>query len=356
MIFAPGFKDVSHQFHTPAIPLFSILWGMLLVILLACSQTLASTRAQAYRTISTISPRPMAMGGAFVAVRDGLAALQWNPAAFTLYQSEVSHRVCVHINPVVPVLLLRKDHRDIADFLAAMGASFRGVTYSHRWGEVGLLLWEEPFYNPAASVNGRFFDPSHLLEHTTHTFGLRVRLARTVSLGSAGTLYKIRDEQGKSTLAGGINYGVLLQPARELQIGLAYFDFPSGLGDLREYMEGLADESVNGGFSLHPDDDTILAMDIRDVSGAEKIGWNRVRFGFERTFWERLALRLGYFQTGQREHEVYSFGIGLFCPGKGRNSKTPPVQQGYLANYALLVEQGHANQQLWHLFSVLFSI
>jgi len=246
---------------------------------------------------------------------------------------------------------LQDSHQDVADYLAALGTAIRGVTFSHRWAELGVLLWEEPLHNPMASANGPFFEAGHILKHYVHTFGLRIWLAPTVSLGSSGNLYRIRNEQGKSALAGGANYGVLLQPARGLEIGLAYFDLPSGLTDLRQNMEGIADESVNGGLSLRPDDKTIVTVDVRDVSGEKTIGWNRVRFGFERTFWKLLALRFGYFQTGDQEHDVYSFGLGLFGHGAAAAG-----QQRYLANYALLVERDAPNRQLWHLLSVLVNI
>jgi len=237
-----------------------------------------------------------------------------------------------------------------------LASTVRAVTFSHRWAEMGLLFWEEPLYNPAAPVSGPFFDAEHILKHHVHTFGLRVRLAPTVSLGSTGNLYRIRDRRGKSVLASGANYGVLLKPTNGLVVGLAYFDFPGALSDLRWETEGLRDESVNGGISLHPDGKTIVAMDMRDAGGEEKIGWNRFRFGFERTFWERLALRFGYFQTGDQEHDVYSFGLGLFGNGwLGRG--TPRYDHSsYLANYSLLVKEGEHEQHLWHLLSVQFCI
>lgn len=332
------------------------LQGLLLLALLTPSAAMPTLRTQAYLTTSTVNPRPMSMGGAFVTVQDDLAALIWNPAAFTLYETEVSHRLCVHVNPVIPVLLLRKDHRHVADFLAALSLAIKGVTFSHRWAEIGLLLWEEPFYNPAASVNGRFFDTEHILKHYSHTLGLRIRLAPTVSLGSTGNVYRIRNEEGKSVLAGGVNYGVLLKPVKGLTVGLAYFDFPSSLKQLRGEMEGIVDGSITAGFSLHPDDRTIVAMDLRDASGLEKLTWNKLHFGFERTFWEHLALRFGYFQAGHQEHDVYSLGIGLVGRNGRERGAARRSHSSYLANYALLVEEGKQNQRLWHMLSVLFCI
>ncbi|MFC1682828.1 hypothetical protein ACFL0G_01290 [Candidatus Zixiibacteriota bacterium] len=56
----------------------------MLLIILALTNTRRSTASspiQFYRTVSTTSPRPMGMGGAFVSVRDDIAALHWNPVA-----------------------------------------------------------------------------------------------------------------------------------------------------------------------------------------------------------------------------------------------------------------------------------
>jgi hypothetical protein len=343
-------SDFGKTFFIKAIQAF---WGALILTLFTISLASGTSRTRAYRTISTVNPRPMAMGGAFISVKDDLAALIWNPAAFTLYETEVTGRFTAHFNPIIPLVLLHKDHRNVGDFLAALGASLKAVTFSHRWAEMGLLLWEEPFYNPAAPINGRFFNADHTLKHTMHTLGLRVRLSPTVSLGTSAHLYRIRNEQGETVLAGAANYGVVLKPARGLWVGLAYFDFPSPLADLRWEMEGLRDESVNGSISFHPDHRTIVVMDLRDASGEERIGWNRIRFGFERTFWERLALRLGYCQAGRQEHNVYSFGLGLTRPGRG----TAPYDHcHYLVNYALLAENGEEEQRLWHLLSIQFCI
>lgn len=331
-------------------------WSILLLVFFASFSTTTALGAHAYRTVSTVSPRPMAMGGAFVSVEDDLAALIWNPAAFILYQKDVSHRLSVHINPVFPAALLHKDHQNVGDFLAALGTALRGITYSHRWAEVGLLLWEEPFYNPAASLGGRFFDADDILNHCIHTLGFRARLAPTVSLGGTGNLYRIRNERGKSVLAGGANYGVLLKPARGLEVGLAYFDFPSSLAQLRWEMEGLRDESVNAGISFHPNGSTIVAMDLRDATGEEKIGWNRFHFGFERIFWECLSLRLGYFQEGPREKDVCSFGLGFF----GGNIRNWGIAHCHfsscLANYTLLVEAGDGDRRFWHLLYLKFCL
>jgi hypothetical protein len=221
---------------------------------------------------------------------------------------------------------------------------------------MGLLLWEEPFYDPAAKNNERFFHADHILEHHTYSLGVRIRLAPTVSLGSTGNMYQIQDETGHSTLAGSANYGVLLKPIEKLEIGLAYFDFPSSVAGLRQEMEGIQDESVNGGVSFFPDERTILAIDMRDASGAEKINWHRFRLGFERTFWKGLALRLGYFQTGRSQREVYSLGLGLNGNSGRRRDVCPSGRGKCRASYALLIEEGQKQERYWHLLSVLFAI
>ncbi len=325
----------------------------LLFVFLTPPLSSATSYSQIYRTISTINSRPMAMGGAFVAAESDIVALIWNPAGFILYDSEVSHRVSAHLNPVMPIALLYENHENTEDFLSALGATIKAVTYSHRWAEMGLLLWEEPFHKPSAPRDGRFFNAHQALENYMHTLGLRIRLAPTVSLGGTGTLYRIVDAHGDAVLAGAANYGVLLKPAKGLVLGLAYFDFPTPLSELRQEMEGLRDESVNGGVLFHADERTTLAIDLRDVSGDERIGWSRFRFGLERTFGHWLAFRLGYFQAGDHENDVYCFGLGLLGRGRGHPRYD---RRRYLANYALLVEEGEERQRLWHLLSLQFCI
>jgi hypothetical protein len=309
-----------------------------------------------YRTINTTSPRPLAMGGACISVRGRLDALSWNPASFILSDNELTHRLRIHINPIITAVLMYDEHRDIGDIIAALGPAIKAVTYSHRWAEMGLLLWEEPLFDPLNSPDGRFFRSDRILEHHWHTLGLRVRLAPTVSLGCSGNLYKIQDPEGHSTLAGGANYGVLLRPVRRLEVGLAYFDFPSGLEDLRFDLEGLRDESVNGSISLHPDGSTIVVLGLRDAAEGDKIGWDRFRFGFERIFQDLLAVRFGYFQSRGGQNDVYSFGLAVRRTERGRTGFSLLGLKDLEADYAILLEEGGIIQNRWHLLSLLFSI
>lgn len=329
------------------------------LIILSILLTAVLSRAESlnhYRTINTTSPRPLAMGGAFISVRGHLGALSWNPAAFILSDKELTHRLRIHINPIISTVLMYDDHRDLGDIIAALGPAIRAITYSHRWAEMGLLLWEEPLSDPLREPSGRFFRSDRILDHHWHTLGLRIRLAPTVSLGCSGTLYKIQDREGHSTLAGGANYGVLLRPVRRMEVGLAYFDFPSGLEDLRFDLEGLQDESVNGSISLHPDACTILALGLRDAAEGDKIGWDKVRFGLERTFRDLVAVRFGYFQSRGGQNDVYSFGLALTHAGRSRTGFSLLGLKDLEAHYALLLEEGQTVQNRWHLLSLLFTI
>jgi len=326
-----------------------------LSVLLTTVSASAASRNH-YRTINTVSPRPLAMGGAFISVRGHLGALSWNPAAFVLSDKELTHRIRIHLNPIITSALLYDEHRDVGDILAALGTAVRAITYSHRWAEIGLLLWEEPLLDPLNAPNGRFFRSDRILEHHWHTLGLRIRLAPTVSLGCSGNLYKIQDRDGHSTLAGGANYGVLLRPVSRMEVGLAYFDFPSGLEDLRLDLEGLRDESINGSVSLHPDASTIVAVDLRDAAEGDKIGWDKFRFGIERTFRDLVALRFGYFQSRQGQNDVYSFGLALQRRDSGNSGLSPLGLKNISASYTLLMEEGTDARMRWHLLSLLLAI
>jgi hypothetical protein len=327
---------------------------VLSVLLTTVSQPAAAQNH--YRTINTVSPRPLAMGGAFISVRGHLSALSWNPAAFILSDKELTHRLRIHINPIISTVLLYDDHRDMGDIIAALGPAVKAITYSHRWAEIGLLLWEEPLFDPLSRPDGRFFQSNRILEHHWHTLGLRIRLAPTVSLGCSGNLYKVQNRDGHSTLAGGVNYGVLLRPFRRIEIGLAYFDFPSGFENLRLDLEGLGDESVNGGVSLHPDTSTIVALGLRDAAEGDKIGWDKFHLGFERVFQGLVAIRFGYFQSQQGQNNVYSFGLAIKRPGREREGLSLLGMKHLEAGYALLVENGPIIRDRWHLLSLLFTI
>jgi len=355
---ASGSRPVLHS-HTAGIfrtPAMRCLLSALIVLSVLTTVSPPGASQNHYRTINTVSPRPLAMGGAFLSVRSRLSALSWNPAAFILSNRELTHRLRIHINPIITTALLYDEHGDVGDIIAALGTAVKAITYSHKWAEIGLLLWEEPLTDPLNLPGGRFYRSDRILEHHWHTLGLRIRLAPTVSLGCSGNLYKIQDRDGHSTLAGGVNYGVLLQPVRRMEVGLAYFDFPSGLENLRLDLEGLYDESVNGSIALHPDASTIVALGLRDAARGDKIGWDKFRFGFERTFRDLVALRFGYFQSRQGQNDVYSFGLALRRRGRGRAGPSFLGLKDLEAGYALLMEEGQDIQGRWHLLSLLFAI
>jgi len=344
----------ADAFPTPTMRYILVALIFLSVLIMtACPYAAPCNR---YRTVNTVSPRPLAMGGAFISVRGRLSALSWNPAAFILSDKELTHRLRIHINPIITTALLYDEHRDMGDILAALGTAVKAITYSHRWAELGLLLWEEPLSDPLTAPNGRLFRSDRILEHHWHTLGLRIRLAPTVSLGCSGNLYKIQDGDGHSTLAGGANYGVLLRPVRRIEVGLAYFDFPAGLEDVRLDLEGLEDESVNGSLSIHPDASTIVALGLRDAAEGDKIGWDKFHFGFERTFQDLLAVRFGYFQSRRGQNDVYSFGLAVRSGRRGGSGRSILGLKDLEANYALLLEEGQIIQERWHLLSLLFTI
>jgi len=329
---------------------------IIIVTFLAASRLFS--QGDEFRSISNVKARPLAMGGAFTAVVDDIAAIAFNPASFGLYSQKKKFRLTFFLNPVTPFFLaskgqeLRTGDGDIVDdALLALGLAIKSVSLSLSSLEFGLLLSEEHIdFN--REFTGKAFSFSGLRQNHTHSLISRLKLAETVSLGvSAGLIYSSKTAyplQRNKDLA--VSYGVLLEPENGLKIGVSYVDMPDSLRFTRAPLERFVDESINAGIS-YSIGGARVAVDVRNLGEETKIAVREFHLGLEQVLFSHFALRTGWFQRRAGEH-VYSFGLGLFDLNSMMGYSRRFKHRNFAFNYAVIVDHEQMLFERWHLFSL----
>jgi len=313
-----------------------------------------------FASLSTTQARPVAMAGAFTAVEDHLAAINFNPAAYSLYKSHKSHRVTFFLNPVSPVIgMLERDAlyagngSKTDDILSTLGLLVKSVSFSFHPLEIGLLLGEESLDRVEAFSDSKAFGVSGYRQNHSHTLVGRLRLAKQVSLGGTVSLLYGSKEAAPHERHGdiGFSYGILLRPEDGLKIGVAFFNLPDSLSQTKLDLERLVDESVNIGVSYQVLDGTLVSMDMRNLGEERGTAVREIHFGLEQVFFSHLAVRTGFFRkSGQN---VLSWGVGLFDGNSLFGFDNKFTQHNFFLNYAFVLEDT-PQKQYEHLLSLYF--
>ncbi len=316
-------------------------------------------------SVSTVSPRPMAMGGAFMAVDDELAAMAWNPAGFVSPRCGSGADFRIHLNllggPAIvreTGLLMGAESEPFASLPAieklsvALGGIAKGATIRAGGVTVGVLLLEE-YLDPDGLIGSRgLADASDLLSAYYTTFAFAFQLAPSVTIGASEIILSGWDGgvPGERKNGTGRVYGALLRPNEKVTVGLTYLDLPGHFDHYRLKIEGLGSRTMNAGLAYRPVEDLLLTFDLRDLSEKHPETSLEPRVGLEWNLWGKGALRAGAFREDGGETNVLSLGLGSIpvdaCPRSGRT----PGGDSFVLNYAVLLKQEGATR---HLLSVL---
>lgn len=270
-----------------------------------------------------VGARPMAMGGAFIAVSDDANATYWNPAGLsqledleitytpTLYnRDEVSYDDFVSF--VSPLKIGRQD-------LGGLGLSFINSGYDFSPLEKTIDRWYwlsygvKTFDNLSLGTNLRlqcYEEKSLGLRDDDSTFAVDLAL-----------LWKLNK----------LSFGILWQDMNEPEVEL--------FGAKAKFMRNL-----RPGIAFRPDEKTTIALDMYDAIGESKgkpgSAAYDLRLGIERWFdlpegtseWlgSNFALRLGGYHIN-RGDRVFTFGFGL--KGSSENNLLKNVQLDYALLY-----------------------
>lgn len=253
------------------------LAAVLTLLVAVASLFLSSGRASA-----CVGARPLAMGGAFIAVADDASAVYWNPAGLAgLGRRELG----------LTVTLNNRDIFNYDEFLAYAGP---GPTPG---SGVGLGIVSEHVGSPGGG--GAYRGSTWLVCSAAYP------VSRELALG-ANLRYETHARRVSSQdLVGGYRWGLdlalLYRPGPELSLGILLQD--SGFSPIRwgDGHEEVVPVNIRPGVAFRPDPATVLAIDLYDLGALVSGGASReggsfaVRAGLERRVTKTLTARLGYY-------------------------------------------------------------
>ncbi len=324
---------------------------------------LAPVEVSAVGSVSTVSPRPLAMGGAFMAVEDEVAAMTWNPAALSPPRCRRGWNLRIHGNILGAPAVVRETglltgvhtepFRDLPGgekVVIAVGSAMKAFTLRRGQLALGVILVEEQL-DPTGLVGAQgLADASYLLESHYSGMTIAFRLAPTVSIGLTQMVFARLNSSGERVYGGGRVYGALLRPNELVTVGFAYFDFSRGFQNYRREVEGLGPRTMNAGVTFRPIPPLLLTFDLRDMAEKHSDTSLEPRAGLELNLWGRGAFRAGLYREDGGESTVLSVGAGAIpmvgCFHRGEAYRS----DGFVLNYAVLVSQ---NSKPRHLISAL---
>lgn len=339
------------------------LAGALRICALLAAVALSPAPSRAAGSVSTVSPRPMAMGGAFLAVEDGVASMSWNPAGLRVPLCGAGARVRVHANALGAASIARETGlltgietdpyarlAGIERFFIALGSVAKAVTYRRGSLCVGALLLEEELDPRVLASSRGLADAGDLLNGYYSSLAVSFSLAPTVSIGASHTVYAEIDAAGERVFGTGRAYGALLRPNERVTVGLTYFDASPGFEHFRQDLEGLGPRTMNAGVTYRPLPPVLFTLDLRDLSEKRQDTALEPRVGFEWDIAGRVSVRAGAFREQDDDSGVLSLGVGAI-PMVGCRAGEPPLPgDAHVLDYAILLSSGGAPT---HLLSAL---
>jgi len=305
----------------------------------------------------------MAMGGAFVAVEDGVASMSWNPAGLRVPLCGAGARVRVHVNALGSASVARETglltgvetdpYASLGGaerFFIALGSVAKAVTWRRGSLCVGALLLEEEL-DPAALAGSRgLADAGDLLAGYFNSFAVSFSLAPTVSIGASHTVYARLDAAGERVFGTGRAYGALLRPNDRISVGLTYFDASPDFERFRQDLEGFGPRTMNAGVACRPVPSLLATFDLRDLSEKWQDTALEPHVGLEWDVAGQASVRAGAFREQGDGRGVLTLGVGAIPMAGCRGAEPPLSGDAHVLEYAILLSSGDAPK---HLLSAL---
>lgn len=233
--------------------------------------------------LACVGARPLAMGGAFIAVSDDANAVYWNPAGLTRMPQESMYTY-------METVAGRINYQWF----------FSGV---ERYGKVVFGISGINSHNPRVLVDFGGKEYGSLADDTWYQLSLAIPVSELLSFGANLKFYDSKlYVPGVGILPGrgtGLDLAVLLQVSDNVRVGLLSQDL---FGTDLNYTGGLRlpyKNNVRPGVAWDVTEDTTIAVDIYDLTGAADLS-----AGVEKRF-ANGALRGGYY------HDTWTVGFGL---------------------------------------------
>jgi len=302
------------------------------------------------------------MGGAFTAIRDNLAAMNFNPATFDQYQTSKNFRMTFYLNPLASLINLydagafSKDKKELAssEVLRTAGLFIKAITFSIKSFECGLNFCEESLANQALNRREKFFAANSVWIDYSHAFTIRLKLAPQVAIGSTTTFYRLKSDSTQNWETGS-SYGVLMHPDKKISVGVFYIALPKSLEDHRHQLERLTHDTVNIGLAYQPNPSLKFSIDIRNINQEKENASCEPHFGAEYVWDSWLAFRSGYYQV-RPARQCYSVGVGLLSSNLFLKSDNYLSADPFIFNYTLVYEKEQQELALWHFFAFVLRL
>ncbi len=233
-------------------------------------------------TLACVGARPLAMGGAFIAIADDANAVYWNPAGLTQMSQDREYT-----------------YMETVDGFVNYRWFFSGV---ERYGKVVVGISGINSHNPRILMDSDGTEYPSLFDDTWYQLSFAIPVTDRLSFGTNLKFYEsnliisgVGIIPGRGT---GIDLAVHLQATDNLRIGLLSQDL---LGSDVNY-NGFTSSYVNNvrpGVAWDVSEDTTVALDIYDLTGTADLS-----AGIEKRF-ANGALRGGYY------HNTWTIGFGL---------------------------------------------
>lgn len=250
------------------------------------------------KSFACVGARPLAMGGAFVAVADDANAVYWNPAGLTQVEGrEITMMHTVNNRKVI-------NYQDFFGFAQSIKNISIGINYIHsipnrEYDEDPGVWWKKETY-----------------DQKWYGFSFATKLKENMSLGVTVKQYKeeLKDEYwykwsgyDKASATGnaiGIDLGYLYKIDEKVSIGLLVQDANKPKVEFKYQGVKIAEtehlRNIRPGIAYKPNENTTIAMDIYyftlDNAYDEDVkGQSDVRVGVEFLANENWALRAGHY-------------------------------------------------------------
>jgi len=318
-----------------------------------------------YLTSGSARIRALSMASAYTSIEDDFSAGFYNPGAFKVNATRNERSFRFFFNPVGVATGLydfrtydtdyeRDEELTVKEGLYSLATILKGAVYTTSVFDVGFGLWEEviPFDTTATETarSGRFFSYENLMRQSFHSAFFNIKIAPSVSFGLSGTLFSERNH-GDITYSSGHTFGIMLNPNPKMKVGIAYNFLPKQFSNARVRLESIENETITSGISYYPDLNTVLSIDLRNLTREDKATSREIHTGIERKITDLVAIRAGYYRKKTTKNDVLSFGIGIL-PKKEEISKYATSSRNDTLSYTVILEEDGSKRQ-WHMLSLL---
>jgi len=306
-----------------------------------------------YFIANSLRTRPLALGGAYLSVKENIYAMDYNPAAFSVSSVGGDTHFSLFFNPVA-IPIITSNFKEFEKVDIPLGLLVHGLALSYKKVNIGIIIGEETITNISRLKNKKMTALSGYSVNRKSSLCFSLELASRVSIGIAGDCF-YHTVDNKRLIKFGYRYGIWIKTLKEICLGLCFFDLPQQFSEDRLELDRFDDETLNIGFSYSPWNFIQFALDIRNVSEDKKAATGEPHLGINLIPWKHLSLQGGYFQEN-KDSRIVSFGFGLLNENYLLSEEKRLKQDEFILNAALIWKRGVIETDRWFMITSIIRI